>query len=213
MILLNFCKHGALQTVSHLSKIGLWLLLAGEKQIESLPATIFNDSQHERFIMITQELLISLFEYRDGKLFRKISQGSSKKGKLAGNEFNRGYRQVSIKNKSYLEHRVIFLMHNGYMPEFVDHIDKDKTNNKIENLRAATKSQNSMNCYLRKDSNSGIRGVTWDKSRSKWLAQIQINNKHKFIGRFELLDDAKEAYEIKAKKYFGDFYVSVRGEA
>jgi len=190
----------------------LWLPLAGEKQIESLPATTFNDSQHERFIMLTKEFVTSLFEYKDGNLFRKISQGSSKKGNLAGNTFNRGYRQVSIEKKSYLVHRVIFLMHYGYMPEFVDHIDKDKTNDKIENLRASTKSQNSMNCYLRKDSTSGVRGVTWDKSRNAWLAQIQINNTHKFIGRFKLLNEAKEAYESNAKKYFGDFYVPAKNE-
>lgn len=184
----------------------MWLPLAGEKQIESLPATTFNDSQHERFIMLTQELVLSLFEYRDGHLFRKFSKGSSKKGKLAGNEFNRGYRQVGIDKKSYLVHRVIFLMHHGYMPEFIDHVDKDKTNNRIENLRPATKSQNAMNCDLRKDNTSGTRGVTWDRDRKKWISQIQINNKHKFIGRFQSLEDAKVAYEVEAKKYFFDFY-------
>lgn len=203
---------GVLQTASLSIKIWAWLPLAGEKQIESLPATTFNDSQHERFIMLTQEFVTSLFEYKDGHLFRKISQGNSKKGSLAGNTFNRGYRQVSIEKKSYLVHRVIFLMHHGYMPEFVDHIDKDKTNDRIENLRLATKSQNAMNCHVRKDNTSGIRGVTWDKAKKKWLSQIQIDNKHKFIGRFDLLSDAKKAYEIEAKQHFGDFYVPATGE-
>jgi hypothetical protein len=81
------------------------------------------------------------FDYKDGKLYRK-------NGNLAGNILKSGYGLVSVKGKRFGIHRVIYAMHHGFMPEIVDHIDGNPSNNNIQNLRSATKSQNGMNQKL-----------------------------------------------------------------
>jgi len=66
---------------------------------------------------------------------------------------------------------LIFLYHHGYLPKFVDHIDGNKKNNRIENLREATKSQNAMNQKVSTRNTSGIKGVMWHKRDKKWFVQ------------------------------------------
>jgi hypothetical protein len=99
--------------------------------------------------MITQEKLHELFEYRDdGNLIRKVSvQSNAKEGDVIGSVNNCGYLHARIDRKSYKVHRLIFLYHHGYLTDglHMDHIDGNKTNNRIENLREVTKSQNKMN--------------------------------------------------------------------
>jgi hypothetical protein len=97
---------------------------------------------------LTQEKVKELFEYRDGALFLKNrttdSIGRSVKhlnGKIAGTPDSSGYLQTKINGKLHLNHRLIFLMFNGYLPSFVDHINGKRSDNRIENLRSATISQ------------------------------------------------------------------------
>ena len=86
----------------------------------------------------------------------------------------RGYYQTYIKGKIYLNHRLVFFLANGYVPEFVDHIDTDTTNNSPENLRESTKSQNQCNHSIRKDNTLGIKGLCYDKRRAEnpWFGQV-----------------------------------------
>ena len=97
-------------------------------------------------------------------------------GKRAG-RVNHAYRAVSVKGKEYMEHRVIFMFHHGYFPEEVDHIDGNKSNNRIENLRECTDSENSQNRGLSVLNNSGTKGVSFDKETNKWRSTIKINGK------------------------------------
>jgi len=111
---------------------------------------------------IEQDLIRELFGYRDGALHRK-------NGSKTGTTNSTGRRQISINGKIYKEHRLIFLWHNGWVPFEIDHIDGNPLNNKIENLRVATHSQNGANTARRADNTSGEKGVWWDKRKNKYV--------------------------------------------
>ena len=96
-------------------------------------------------------------------------------------------------------------MFHGYMPKEIDHIDNNPSNNRIENLREATRSEQLCNTKLRKDSTSGIKGVTWDKSRNKWIVSINKDKKTMFRGRFNDLELAQLVAVEARNKYHGDF--------
>jgi hypothetical protein len=128
--------------------------------------------------MITQEMLHKLFRYENGILYWKTKH--SKKvliGNMAGGLKPNGYVQVRINNKKYLAHRLIFLMHHGYVPDVLDHIDCNPSNNKIENLRPATSSTNLMNRRKQRNNSSGIKNVHWSKKYNKWVVRIGLNKK------------------------------------
>jgi flagellar hook-basal body complex protein FliE len=154
--------------------------------------------------MITQQLLLDSFEYKDGNLYWKIAKPKTVIGKFAGSKLSNGYLHVQLNRKFILHHRAIFLMHYGYLPKFIDHIDGNRSNNKIENLREATKAQNNWNQKY-KGSVSGFKGVTWNKQDKKWQPQIRANNKKFYLGKFENLSDAIIAYQKAAKKLHGEY--------
>lgn len=87
----------------------------------------------------------------------------------------------------------------------VDHINRDKLDNRKKNLRICTRSQNNINQLAKSNNSSGHKGIGWDKARSKWRAQIKVNGKSKSIGRFENLEDAIVAYREQAKIAYGEF--------
>jgi hypothetical protein len=91
-------------------------------------------------------------------------------------------------------------MFNGYLPQEVDHIDGNKSNNKIENLRGVTKSQNGWNTKKRKTNTSGCKNVYWDKRTNKWLVSFAINKIKKYYGRFIDKNEAiKMANQMRIK--------------
>lgn len=156
---------------------------------------------------ITQEFVRSLFYYRDGELFWKVKLNLSIEiGSKAGtlNKIT-GYYLIGINRKQYYTHRLIFLYHNGYLPRSLDHIDRNKQNNQIENLRGATQSQNCMNRTPHKNTSSIYKGVSWVKHAKKWSAHIQINNKLKHLGYFKSETAAAIAYNDAAIKHFGEY--------
>jgi hypothetical protein len=86
-----------------------------------------------------------------------------------------------------------------------DHIDRNELNNRKNNLRHCTQKENIRNSSIRKDNTSGVIGVRWDTRREKWYADIQVDNKHKFLGYFQ---DKSSAIQARLKgeiKYFGEF--------
>ena len=123
-----------------------------------------------------------------------------------------GYYHVELykkkKVKTYTNHRLVginFLSNHDNKPK-VDHIDKNKTNNNIINLRFATVSQNGFNQGKQKNNKSGFKGVSFNKANQKYVAQIQIEGKSKHLGCFITAIDASQAYETYAKKHHGEFY-------
>ena len=142
--------------------------------------------------MITQDFLQNYLSYKDGELIWKQSVGvMAKKGTIAGTVTDKGYKSICILGKIYKAHRIIFFYHHGYFPKVVDHIDGNKLNNKIENLRAATVAENSRNSKKRNNNKSGIKGVSWDKKSKKWRASCSVNYKQYNLGCFSSLEEAK----------------------
>lgn len=83
----------------------------------------------------------------------------------------------------------------------VDHIDHNTLNNRRNNLRLATRSQNQQNMPLLQNSKSGIRGVTWNKVNKKWWLRVHIDGKRTSLGLFNALEEAKKAAIIARAKY------------
>jgi len=112
-------------------------------------------------------------------------------GKNAGTIKGNGYLAIRINSKVCKAHRLAFLYTEGYFPENqVDHMDRDRANNKLSNLREVSQMCNMQNCMLAKNNTSGVTGVTWGKDTNKWHARIKINSKQKYLGYFDNFDDA-----------------------
>jgi hypothetical protein len=133
---------------------------------------------------LTQERVRELFDYRDGDLIRKKPSQGVKVGDVAGSLGNRGYLGIRIDYKNYLNHVLVWLWHHGYIPEHdIDHIDRIKIHNQIENLREVSRTCNSRNSKLSKKNTSGVKGVSWKSGENKWVAQIMVNYKTIALGR------------------------------
>lgn len=156
--------------------------------------------------MLTQERLKELLELTDGGFIWKVANSPSKKaGQIAGGHLCQGYLRVKIDGKFYPAHRLVWLWHNGYFPDFIDHINGNRSDNRIENLRAATKRQNNSNVSWNRKNTSGFKGVVFDKASNKWKAQIAHNRKRYSLGRFDCAEDAHKAYCKKSDELFGEF--------
>lgn len=156
--------------------------------------------------MITKEFLIKHFDYKDGHLYWKTMP--YKRNDLLGTEagtLDGDRRQITINKKHYKTHRLVFLMFHGYMPKEVDHIDGNPSNNNIENLRPATRSEQLCNTGLRKTSKSGVKGVSWDSSRNKWTVVVTKNKQTVFRDRFYDLELAQLVAIEARNKYHGSF--------
>jgi hypothetical protein len=101
---------------------------------------------------------------------------------------------MKINQKAHLAHRLVFLYHRGYLPEFIDHIDQNKLNNKIENLREITNSENQHNKGLNRNNSSGYKGVSWKRNHKKWRAGVQVNKKEIHLGYYDTPEEAYKAY-------------------
>lgn len=153
---------------------------------------------------LTKEYLHTLFEYKDGNLYWKISTGNARIGKLAGCIGKNGYWQITINKKIYKAHRLIFMMFNGYMPNFVDHVDGNRNNNLIKNLREATHIQN---CFNRKimTNKTPVKGVVWKPHIERWEVSCWKENKKYYGGYFKDKEKAIEASIILRKLHHGEF--------
>ena len=156
------------------------------------------------------------FVYDNGFLVRIKKSGGEKIGSVAGWETicnGRPYRKLSVLSKTVYIHHAIFILHHGHLPKYIDHIDGNSLNNKIENLRAATQSQNMANSKKKNTNTSGYKGVTFRKDTKKWQSAIMVNGKHISLGSYENKEDAAMAYEAGALKYYQEFAKTDRTEA
>lgn len=150
---------------------------------------------------ITAENVRELFTYDEGSgvLFWRNRYNKKPIGRLD----NRGYLRFG-KNKKHNVHRVIWLYVHGEFPNIIDHIDGDKTNNRIDNLRSVDHTINNRNLPKRQCNTSGVNGVHWNKGRNKWVAQIKYNNKTKTVCYTDDFDQAVAA-RMAAEKELGHF--------
>lgn len=147
--------------------------------------------------MITQDKLKSLFTYNketgvilwnsreriNFKTQRSFNTWNSRfYNKQAGNKCSDGYIRIRIDSKAYLSHRLIWLLIYGFEPEQIDHINGNKSDNRLCNLRNVNHTDNLRNCPISKNNSSGIIGVSFNSRDSKWLVQIGSHGKTITIG-------------------------------
>jgi hypothetical protein len=147
--------------------------------------------------------ICDLFHYADGKLLWSVQRGRIKAGDEAGAIIPNGRLYVQVDEKKHLVHRVIWFLHYGECPQFLDHIDGNPLNNRIENLRPATKAQNAMNRKVRADSLTGIKGIT--PKGKRFGAAICLSGVTKYLGTFDNANLAKAAYAAAATQQFKEF--------
>ena len=154
-----------------------------------------------------RERVLELFEYdpETGVFRNRISRGRAKAGARAGSPAGHGYRRIIVDYGKYYEHRLAWLIIHGTWPGELDHVDGNRSNNAIGNLRLATRTQNNANgCWA--TGASGLRGVYKDKRRPhKWFAKIQVDGRHIFLGWHNTPEDARAAYLKAASKHFGEY--------
>lgn len=161
-----------------------------------------------------QNSIRAMFDYvpETGDLVWKFRPDMDKRwnnkmvGKIAGSTCS-GYRKVMIGNKPFSAHRVVWIMFNGEIPEgfVIDHANRDRIDNRLENLRLATLAQNCQNSN-KKPNKTGFTGVVWNSRAKAWRAMIRHDGKHIFLGYFNSPEEAGEAYKRAAKELFGEFY-------
>ena len=150
---------------------------------------------------VTAQRLREILVYcQDTGLFRWRAYG----GVPAGSDSGDGYIRIGVDGRLYFAQRLAWLYVNGQWPENdVDHINGQRADNRLCNLRRATRSQNNINAVRPKDNTSGYKGVM--ASRGKWLARIGVNRKKVFLGRFDSIEDAAQAYADAANRYYPGF--------
>jgi len=154
---------------------------------------------------LAQQQIKSLLDYRPqtGIFVWTKNAGNVKAGKIAGVVLN-GYRRINIGDDCYLGHHLAWLFVHGEWPKAIDHINGNRDDNRIDNLRLATPSQNGANKRKPESNTSGRKGVTIAEN-GKFVASIRCLGKDYHLGTFGTLEDASEAYLAAAKKLFGEF--------
>lgn len=169
----------------------------------------------------TVEYLRQCLRYENGKLFwinRPLKHFVNKRGWGIWNSQNAGKEAgyvrkragdarwiVTLNGTKYCRYRLIWLLHKGRVAKLLDHKNRNSLDDRIENLRIASHSQNKMNIGLRKTNTSGVKGVHWCKRERLWQARITVNYKMSSLGYFVNINDARIAREEGAKRYHGEF--------
>lgn len=154
--------------------------------------------------------ILNCIEYRDGVLYWKNDRNFNvKAGDKVGAKGN-GYLRFKLFDKTFANHRVIYFMHHGKWPEVVDHIDRDTSNNRIENLRAANKSENK--CNSKPHKNRKAKGSYLLKT-GRYMSVIQKNGVREYLGVFDTEEEAQSAYAIAAIRIHGEFARPSLGDA
>lgn len=155
---------------------------------------------------MTGERLRELLDYEPltGVFTWAVARQGIQLGRIAGRLSN-GYRRIMIDGESYAAHRLAWLFIHGSFPKsMLDHVNGDKDDNRITNLRLCDRFLNAQNLCLNGKGTTGYLGVTFDKSYQRFKAQIKFRGVNKFLGRFDTPIEAHQAY-VDAKKVIHKF--------
>lgn len=132
--------------------------------------------------------------------------GNTYIGRTTGSPDHRGYCRICVDGHLYLAHRLAWLYAHGRWPAaMIDHVNGDKSDNRIANLREATMAQNKMNVCAPRTNKSGFKGVSWNSDAGKWMAYIRAAGKSYNLGRFDTPEAAHAAYAEAAARLHGEF--------
>lgn len=142
-----------------------------------------------------------------GKLmWKKSNSNKVRVGQEITHVDSYGYLGVQFQFVRWKAHRLAWYLYYGEVPEGdIDHINGDRTDNRIENLRLASRGENLRNMRVSGKGSSKYKGVSWHKAAGKWSAQITLDNKKKHLGLFEEEISAALAYDTAAKEFYKDF--------
>lgn len=147
------------------------------------------------------------YDPETGQIIRLIARGPAKAGDVAfGTENGHGYLCGGHKGFQYMAHRVAWLLMTGdWPPADIDHIDGNGKNNRWENLRAATRTENMCNRRRSRNSSTGYKGVSWHSKKGKFRASIGFGRKVRHVGYFDNPEDAHAAFVEAAKSLHKQF--------
>jgi hypothetical protein len=158
---------------------------------------------------LTVDKLRALLEYdpETGVFIWLVTRGGSAwRGTEAGSINTSGHRQIKIRRRPYMAHRLAWLFtYDEWPAQELDHINGDPDDNRIANLRLSTRSQNMANTGVPSNNTSGVKGVEWNPQCGKWKASVRTKGKRIHLGLFANKDDAAAAYRKAAVKIFGEF--------
>lgn len=141
-----------------------------------------------------------------GHLYWRENRRRVRAGDQAGFSLLNGYWGVKVNQKQYPLHRVMWLLVHGAWPkDEIDHINRNPSDNRIANLRQATRADNACNRRRSKNNTSGVAGVTWDKKQGRWLARAWRGRQHLYAGHYDKFADAVAARQRAVVIMHGDF--------
>jgi len=153
--------------------------------------------------MLDQKILKELLNYNPSTgvfKWREHRQGVKANG-IAGFDDGGGYGRIQLNGKTYKSHHLAWLWVYGEMPDYLDHVNHKKSDNRVINLREVDHSTNCKNRSKSKNNKSGVNGVSWYKTRSKWLAKITVNKKYIHLGYFSDKTKAAKARKAAERKF------------
>ena len=163
--------------------------------------------------MITQKWLQTIFFYNPmtGVFTRRLKTNTKQKlGEVAGRLNADGYWHIHIGHTMYKAHRLVYLYLYGELPlREVDHINGNKSDNRLANLRLCERKENCRNFKKYKNNTSGFVGVSKHKKCNRWVATMQVDGTQKYLGLFKTPEEASAVYEKATKEVFGEFHRSL----
>jgi len=150
------------------------------------------------------------FRYKDDKIYwlkapyRNTKIGSEAGGLKTKYQSHNNYRIITLKGKQYLTGQIIFLLVHGYLPKYLFFIDGDTLNTKIENLTASSLSMRVYRNLKKCKTHLNLKGINYHSTRNKYKVSIQVNKKTYHLGLYQNLEIAKKAYNLGAKKLYGE---------